>query len=98
MHLQPRDGSVPLPSLMTEDEVAHYLRFSVRTLQILIDRGQFPEGLNNTERGRVWRARDVLWYEIGMDLRYRLVNRKAQKDAAKSMEGKKEERDENAPH
>ncbi len=65
-------------SLLTEDEVARTLRFSVKTLDRLVDRGDFPEALENSDRGRVWSWRDVLWYQMGMELRNRLRTRKGQ--------------------
>jgi hypothetical protein len=88
-----------LPSLMTEDQVARHFNFSTETLKRLIARGDFPEGLRASDQCRVWHKQDILWYEFGLCLRHRLVNKKAkaQQGTPTGQPDTTGESDENAP-
>ena len=85
-----------LPSLLTELEVARHFNISTDTLRRLIARGEFPEGLKVSDQARAWHRQDVIWYEFGMCLRHRLVNKKSQRVAEAGQPGASGESDESA--
>lgn len=54
-------------------EVATYLRLKVKTLDRLIQAGEFPQGVHMSDRTIVWPWRDVLYWQLRVELRPRLV-------------------------
>lgn len=84
----------PTENLLTEDEVARELRVSTKTLSRLIESGEFPEGMQNSDRGRVWGWRDVVWFTLGMELQLRLKDRKGQEGTQGTHKGTTAKRDE----
>lgn len=62
----------PEHDLLTDEEMAEYLRISVDTLHRLVRKGEFPRPVEITDRRKLWLWRDALFWVLTIELRGRM--------------------------
>lgn len=77
----------PELDVLERTEVAAYLRLSPRTVQRLIEAGEFPRPIMNSEGVPVWDWTDCLYWKLRCTLRPRLRPSRKRKLAEKPSDG-----------